>query len=256
MTRSGFAASASFASGLRLSTMSTSPCSINCRRVSFSAIDAEDDAVEVVAFPAAPVVVVALQDQLLLRLELDDAVGPGPQPFFVELRPGVALVALGLVLLGGRDVEDERPVLAGEVGFEERLRLAAVEDHRARIGRGDLLRILDEAPHGAGRSQPHGQESLERRADRLGIDRGAVVKRHAGTDGEGPDALVVVRLPGLGKNRHVLVGRTAVERDETLVGTAQRHGRPVVIDGMRIEIGRRAVHGDGQRGGVGLEAKW
>ena len=36
MTRSGFAASASFASGVRLSTMSTSPCSISWRRVSFS----------------------------------------------------------------------------------------------------------------------------------------------------------------------------------------------------------------------------
>ena len=53
--------------------------------------DPEDDAVEVVAFPAAPVVVIALQDQLLLRLELDDPVGSGPQPFFVQLRPGVAL---------------------------------------------------------------------------------------------------------------------------------------------------------------------
>ena len=217
--------------------------------------DAEDDPVEVVAFPAAPVVVVALQDQLLLRLELDDPVGSGPQPFLIELRPGVPKVAIGLVLLDPGNVENERPILAGEVGFEERLRLAAVEHHRALVGCRDLRRILDKAPKGAGRSQPHRQESLEGCPDRLGIDRGAVVEGHTGTDGEGPDALVIVRLPGLGKDRNVLVSRTSLERDETLVGAAQGHGRPVVVDGMRDRDRTGAVHGDSQRSGVGLEAK-
>ena len=129
MTRSGVVRQRLSASGVRLSTMSTSPALDQLPPGLVLRDDAEDDPVEVDALPAAPVVVVALQDELLLRLEIDDAVGAGAQPLLVQRTQAWPWSPSSSFCMASIDVDDQRAVLAGQVLRQQRLRLAAVEDH-------------------------------------------------------------------------------------------------------------------------------
>jgi hypothetical protein len=179
--------------------------------------DPDDDPVEVVALPAAPVAVVLVEDGLLLRGKGRHPVRAGAHPFGAGLGPGVAPVAVLLVLLGQPGVDDVRAVGRGDRRLEEGLRPPEVEDHRPRVRRRDLRRVGHEAADDLVRAKPEGEQPLERRLDGRRVARRAVVERGPFAEVEGPDALVGVRLPALGQERHVLVRRVALEPHELLV---------------------------------------
>ena len=51
------------------------------------------------ALPPTPILVVPLQNSPGFDVELDDAVRPGAQPLTAGLRPGMAPIAIDLVVL-------------------------------------------------------------------------------------------------------------------------------------------------------------
>ena len=209
--------------------------------------DADDDPLEVVPFPAAPVVLVPLQGDLLSRLERDQLPATGAGALGVELEPGIAEVTLLLVLHDDFGVDDLHAVGRGHGAQEERLWRAKIEDDRLRIGRLHLLRIGDEARDDVHRPTTHRQQPLVGGFHRRAVAGRAVMEGESWAELEGPDALVLVGLPALGHQPFELVGGAAHQTDQALVDVADDDGRAVVVLGLGIEVGRRGIETDDER---------
>jgi hypothetical protein len=80
----------------------------------------DDHAVDVGAFPASPVVLIAFQDDAGRGVRLGHDVGTGAGAFGVEPHPGIAEVALLLVGHRHLDVDDLRPVGCSHGRLEQR----------------------------------------------------------------------------------------------------------------------------------------
>ena len=132
-----------------------------------------------------------------------------------------------------RQVDDGRGLVRGLTARVEALgggvrivlRGEAAEDDLPVVGRARVLeRTLEVVP------------AVEVEADRLGVERLAVVERHALTERECPLGAVLVRLPALSKTRHGL-GAARLERDERL--------EDLLNDAERLAVGdERAVERD------------
>ena len=197
---------------------------------------AHDDTIEVISSPAAPVPIMALQDDAGFHIERGDPVGSGAQPLAVRLRPGVAPVAIDRMRLQRGGVDDGSAVIPGEGGEEERLRLFQVEHERARIRGRDLGGILDEAPEHAGRRQAEGEQPREGCLRGGGIQQGAVLEADAIAQAEGPAAGGGVRLPRFRQDRLILVHRPGPDPDQAFEGALQEDARPRIVDRVRIEV--------------------
>ena len=75
--------------------------------------DPDDDPRKVIILPTAPVAVVALQHHASFNIEADDAIGTVAKPLGVGLCPGMSLVALHLMPLQRRLVEQRRAATGG-----------------------------------------------------------------------------------------------------------------------------------------------
>ncbi|HEU0116367.1 MAG TPA: hypothetical protein VFQ80_16885 [Thermomicrobiales bacterium] len=216
--------------------------------------DADDDPVEMIAVPAAPIIGIAFEHDLLSRLERNELPAARAGALGVDLHPAVAEIVV--VGVGKRDfgVDDLRPIGGGHGGDEQRLRRFQVEDDRSRIGRGDLGGVRHEAADDVDGAAAHLQQSLERRFHRRAVARRAVLEFQAGTEFEGPDALIGVGRPRFGHEAFVLIGRAPFEPDQPFVDVANDDGRPIVVLRLRIEVGRRRIEPEDQRRAVAVLA--
>ena len=210
---------------------------------------ADDDLVEVRPAPAAPVVRVAHQDDLVVGLRALDHVGAGPG----GVRLQVVVPVVGSLLLHVR-VHDAGAVLRGEQQVEPRHGDAEVDHDRARVLDDDLLARVGDVG-GQGRAGP------ELRRDGAGVGglEGVAVERRPvavldpGPQRERPHALVGVRRYLLGEPRLGLGGAAPRHAHQRVVGPEVRHDvRQQEVRG-RVEVGHERVHRHHEGAGIAVQ---
>ena len=117
--------------------------------------DAKDDPIEMVALPSSPVPGVPLQHDPCFDVELGDPIRARAQSLAAGLRPGVAPIAVDLMLLQRGHVDDRGSEIGRERRLEQGLRLGQVEDERAPIRGRYLGGVGNESPRTVEGARPN-----------------------------------------------------------------------------------------------------